>query len=67
MGDHHGGDGSREAVMAALRTVLDPELGTSIVDLGLVYDVRVHRSSVEVTMTLAARSTTSCPTGSGPR
>jgi radical SAM protein len=45
---------SELAVMQALGTVLDPELGMSIVDLGLVYGVRIRNGAVEVTMTLTA-------------
>lgn len=39
-------------VIEALRRVLDPELGVNIVDLGLIYDVRVRGAQVDVTMTL---------------
>ena len=40
--------------MGALRDVLDPELGLSIVDLGLIYSVAIDRDRVHITMTLTA-------------
>ena len=47
-------------ILAALKTVIDPELGINIVDLGLVYyDVRnANGTDVALTMT-----TPSCPPG----
>ncbi len=45
---------SEEQVWQALRTVHDPEIPVNIVDLGLVYDVAVNDSRVDIEMTLTA-------------
>lgn len=43
-----------------LNTILDPELGIGIVDLGLVYDIKVKNKIAEIQMTL---TTIGCPIG----
>ena len=45
---------SIEAVTTALRSVLDPELGMSVVELGLIYGIDVKDGAVGITMTLTA-------------
>jgi radical SAM protein len=47
-----------EQVTDALRTVVDPELGLSVVELGLIYATEIARGEVRVTMTL---TTPGCP------
>lgn len=53
-------DVSLEQAKLALRKVKDPDLNLNIVDLGLVYDVRVADNSVEVDMSLTSPG---CPSG----
>ena len=48
----------KEEIYAVLKTIPDPELGLSLVDLGLIYDVTISEGNVEVTMTL---TTIGCP------
>ena len=48
----------RDAVITALKQVIDPELGVNIVDLGLIYNVQIIGSAVMVDMTL---TTPGCP------
>ena len=49
-----------DQVKLALRKVKDPELNLNIVDLGLVYDIRVDGADVQVDMTLTSPG---CPAG----
>ncbi len=55
---------AEESVFEALRQVFDPELFVNIVDLGLVYEVRVTetdgKSDVYVKMTMTSPA---CPAG----
>lgn len=45
---------TQEDVMAALKSVYDPEIPINVVDLGLIYDVQVNSGNVFVQMTLTA-------------
>jgi metal-sulfur cluster biosynthetic enzyme len=51
---------SSDQVKMALRKVKDPELNLNIVDLGLVYEIMVDGSDVQVDMTLTSPG---CPAG----
>ncbi|MCD2204039.1 metal-sulfur cluster assembly factor [Halobacterium sp. KA-6] len=51
-------DATTRNVWAALRSVQDPELPISVVDLGLIYDVAVTDGRVEIDLTLTY---TGCP------
>lgn len=48
------------AVQRLLATIPDPEFGLSIIDLGLVYEVRLEERRVIVDMTLTSQG---CPAG----
>ena len=50
---------NKEAIIAQIRTVFDPEIPVNIYDLGLIYDVLVQEGGkVTVVMTLTAPA---CP------
>ena len=51
---------TEDLVKLALRKVKDPELNLNIVDLGLIYEIRVEGTSVSVDMSL---TTPACPSG----
>jgi metal-sulfur cluster biosynthetic enzyme len=51
---------TEDQIRLALRRVKDPELNLNIIDLGLVYDIRVDVNNVEVDMSLTSPG---CPSG----
>jgi FeS assembly SUF system protein len=51
----HGDNQLLERIIAALRTVHDPEIPTNIFDLGLIYDIAaVGEADIAIKMTLTA-------------
>ncbi len=48
-------------VLDALKTIMDPELGVNVVDLGLIYDVDIRDDEAFIRMTLTS---VGCPIGS---
>ncbi|MDZ5457748.1 metal-sulfur cluster assembly factor [Azohydromonas lata] len=56
--DYEGDEALRGPVTQALRRVVDPEVALSIVDVGLIYRVRVTQEGVHVLMTMTSAA---CP------
>lgn len=49
---------TKDEIFGAISTVIDPEVGFNLVEMGLIYDAVCNNSDVKVTMTL---STKACP------
>ncbi len=49
---------NQDAVMEAMHSVIDPELGVNVVDLGLVYSAEAAGGEVRIVMTM---TTPACP------
>lgn len=51
---------SKPEVVESLKKVMDPEIMINIIDLGLVYDIRIQENEIEVDFTLTYPG---CPLG----
>jgi len=49
---------TKKLIEKQLEQVIDPELGISIVDLGLIYEIKINGKQVDIKMTL---TTIGCP------
>lgn len=56
--EYSGNPELREPIVAALRRVIDPEIGLPLVDLGVIYGVTVADGEVRVRMTTTSAA---CP------
>lgn len=49
---------TKKDILKKLEEVLDPELNISIIDLGLIYDIKIKKNKIKIIMTL---TTIGCP------
>ncbi len=54
------GELTPEAIREALKAVVDPEIGIDIVNLGLIYEIKLEDRNIKVDMTLTGPG---CPIG----
>ncbi|WP_047552200.1 metal-sulfur cluster assembly factor [Methylotenera sp. G11] len=47
-----------QRIYKALQTVIDPEIGENLIDLGLVYGIQIHGHTATVTFTMTSYA---CP------
>ncbi len=47
-----------QTILETLRPIMDPEIGLSVVDLGMIRELTIHEDGVEIKMVLTARH---CP------
>jgi metal-sulfur cluster biosynthetic enzyme len=52
---------TKSMILKSLKGVMDPELGWSVVDLGLIYETKINGGNVHIKMTL---TTPMCPLAS---
>jgi metal-sulfur cluster biosynthetic enzyme len=50
------------SVITVLNQVIDPELGINVIDLGLIYDIKIQENPKEIIISMTL-STPSCPVG----
>jgi len=46
------------SIRSCLESVIDPELGVNVVDLGLIYNIKIEQGKISIDMTL---TTPGCP------
>ena len=51
---------SEEFVLEKIKEIIDPETGINIVDMGLIYEVDINDTTVDIKMTLTSPA---CPAG----
>ncbi len=51
---------SEESVLEKIKEIIDPEMGINIVDMGLIYEVDIDDTTVDIKMTLTSPG---CPAG----
>ncbi len=51
---------TEDSVYEAIKEIIDPEIGINIVDMGLIYEVDIEDTTVDITMTLTSPG---CPAG----
>lgn len=51
-------DALREKIIAALKTIFDPEIPVNIWDMGLIYDIKQDGDAIVITMTFTSPT---CP------
>lgn len=49
---------NRDDIINALKTVFDPEIPVNIWDMGLIYDIKIDKANVAITMTFTSPT---CP------